>query len=92
MQVSAFSKAFRGRSDAPAKTTNVLCKIHDHSGRRNIWSTWLEPMTGAHDVTTCADIVYGKHFRTQISLVSAKNDFSGARARTRVTRERYTLS
>ena len=38
-------------------------------------------MTGMHDVTTCADIVYGKHFRiplSQISLVSAKNDFSGA--------------
>ena len=38
-------------------------------------------MTGTHDITTCADIVYGKHFRThlsQISLVSAKNDFSGA--------------
>ena len=32
-------------------------------------------MTGTCDVTTCADIVYGKHFRTQISLVSAKNDF-----------------
>ena len=32
-------------------------------------------MTGMHDVTTCADIVYGKHFRThlsQINLVSAK--------------------
>ena len=31
-------------------------------------------MTGTRDVTTCADIVYGKHFRThlsQISLVSA---------------------
>ena len=37
-------------------------------------------MTGMHDVTTFADIVYGKHFRThlsQISLVSTKNDFSG---------------
>ena len=33
-------------------------------------------MTGTHDVNTCADIVYGKRFRThlsQISLVSAKN-------------------
>ena len=32
-------------------------------------------MTGMRDVTMCADIVYGKHFRThlsQISLVSAK--------------------
>ena len=32
-------------------------------------------MTGTCDVTTCADIVYGNHFRThlsQISLVSAK--------------------
>ena len=39
-------------------------------------------MIGTRDVTTCADIVYGKHFRTHfslISLVSAKNDFSGAR-------------
>ena len=36
-------------------------------------------MTGTRDVTKCADIVYGKHFRTQISLVSAKNNFSGAR-------------
>ena len=39
-------------------------------------------MTGTHDVTTCAGIVYGKHFKThlsQISLISAKNDFSGAR-------------
>ena len=47
-------------------------------------------MTGTHDVTTCADIVYGKHFRThlsQISLVSAKNDFSGAHTWTRVTQE-----
>ena len=38
-------------------------------------------MTGTRDVTTCADIVYVKHFRThlsQISLVSAKNDFLGA--------------
>ena len=37
-------------------------------------------MTGMRDVTTCADIVYGKYFRThlsQISLVSAKNDFLG---------------
>ena len=52
-------------------------------------------MTGMRDVTKCADIAYGKHFRThlsQISLVSAKNDFSGARTWTRVTRERYTLS
>ena len=32
-------------------------------------------MTGIRDITTCADIVCGKHFRThlsQISLVSAK--------------------
>ena len=32
-------------------------------------------MTGTCDITTCADVVYGKHFRThlsQISLVSAK--------------------
>ena len=52
-------------------------------------------MTGMRDVTTCADIVYGKHFRThlsQIYLVSAKNDFSGAHTWTRITRERYTLS
>ena len=27
-------------------------------------------MTGTRDVTKCADIVYRKHFRTQISLVS----------------------
>ena len=36
-------------------------------------------MIGMHDVTTCSDIVYGKHFRThlsQISLVSAEKDFS----------------
>ena len=36
-------------------------------------------MTGTCDVITCADIVYGKHFRTpllQISLISAENDFS----------------
>ena len=49
-------------------------------------------MIGTRDITTCADIVYGKHFRThllQISLVSAKNDFSGTRTWTRVTRERY---
>ena len=35
-------------------------------------------MTGMRDVTTCADIVYGKHFSTdfsQISLVSAKDDY-----------------
>ena len=34
-------------------------------------------ITGTRDVTTCADIVYGKHFRThlsQISLVSAKKN------------------
>ena len=46
-------------------------------------------MTGTCDVTMCADIVYGKHFRThlsQISLVSAKNDFSGARTWMHVTR------
>ena len=52
-------------------------------------------MTGMRDVTTCADIVYGEHFRThlsQFSLVSAKNDFSGARTWARVTREQYTLS
>ena len=52
-------------------------------------------MTGMRDVTTCADIGYGKHFRTylsQINLVSAKNDFSGARSWTRITRECYTLS
>ena len=51
-------------------------------------------MTGKRDVTTYADIVYLKHFRTyhsQISLVSAKNDFSGARTWTRATRERYML-
>ena len=30
-------------------------------------------MTGTRDVTTCTDIVYGKHFRTQISLISTKN-------------------
>ena len=39
-------------------------------------------MTGMCDVTTCTDIVYGKHFRThlsQISLFSAKTDFSSAR-------------
>ena len=45
-------------------------------------------MAGTRDVTTCADIVYGKHFRTHlshISLVSAKNDFSDARTWTRVT-------
>ena len=52
-------------------------------------------MTGTCDVTMCADIVYGKHFRThlsQISLISAKNDFSGVCTQTRVTRERYTPS
>ena len=34
-------------------------------------------MTGICHVTTCADIVYGKHFRTHLSLisvVSTKND------------------
>ena len=50
-------------------------------------------MTGNRDVTTCADIrSIQKHFRThlsQISLVSAKNDFSGACTWTRITRERY---
>ena len=53
-------------------------------------------MTGMRDVTTCTDIVYGKRFRThlsQISLVSAKNDFSGgARTWTHVTQEWYMLS
>ena len=45
-----------------------------------------------HSVNLCrfADIVCGK--LSQISLVSAENDFSGARTWTRVTRERYTLS
>ena len=52
-------------------------------------------MAGTCDVTMCADIVFGKHFRThlsQISLVSAKNNFSGARTWTRVTQERYIYS
>ena len=50
-------------------------------------------MTGMRDVTTCADIhvVYGKHFKTQISIISAKNDFLGARTWTCVTRECYTI-
>ena len=51
-------------------------------------------MTGMCDVTTCADIVYGKHFRThlsQISVVSAKNYFLGAHTWTRITCEQYTL-
>ena len=51
-------------------------------------------MTGMRDVTMCANIVYGKHFRThlpQISFVSAKNDFSGACTWTRVSREWYIL-
>ena len=56
--------------------------MYDHSGRINVRSTWLEPLKSVtRDVTTSADIVYGKHFIThlsQISLVSAKNDFSGA--------------
>ena len=49
------------------------------------------PMTGMRDVTMCADIyvVYGKKFRTQISLI--KNDFLGARTWMCVTRECYTL-
>ena len=52
-------------------------------------------MTGMHNITMCEDIVYRKHFRThlsQISLVSAKNDFSGARTWMRITLERYTLT
>ena len=53
-------------------------------------------MSSTRDVTTCADMVYGKHFSTcthlsQIRLVSAKNDFSGARTWTHVTQERYIM-
>ena len=56
-------------------------------------------MTGTRDVTTCADIVNGKHFRahlSQISLVSAKNDtcISGARIflDARYSRTVYTIA
>ena len=39
-------------------------------------------MTGINDITVCADIVYGKHFKTPLSQESpifAKIHFSDAR-------------
>ena len=71
-----------------------FCKIRDHSGWRNIQSTWLESDWNAWCHYVCRHSIW-KHFKThlsQISLVSAKNDFLGARTWICITRERYTLS
>ena len=53
-------------------------------------------MTGTRDVTTCADIVYKKYFRTQFhrltSFLQKKIFWVPVPGRMHVTQERYTLS
>ena len=96
-QVSSSPKLFLAVPTLQRRRLTLFCKICDQVGgeiyRARGSSLYL--MTGTRDVTTCADIVYRKYFRThlsQISLVFAKNDFLCARTWTRVTRERYMLS
>ena len=63
-----------GRTDTPAKTTNVKFTITVGGEIYGARGSSLYLMTGTRDITTCAGIVYGKHIRThlsQISLVSA---------------------